>query len=123
MCEHKVVSNAPVSSAMLAFDWISEDYVNINDWREIHRKAILQTGGLHNSFAPMFRAWCRYATDHAVRYGSGIGEDYVLGKAWRDIGLALRRLLDGHIGALDSGTLDHIICNNLTVQGYGESLL
>ena len=122
MNEHKVVSSAPVNSAMLAFDWISDDYVNINDRREVHRKTILQTGGLHNSFAPMFRAWCRYAIDHEIRYGSGIGEDYITGRAWRDIGLALRRLLDGPIGELDYATLDTIICNNLTAQGYGESL-
>ena len=81
MGENKVVSNAPLNSAMLPFDWINEDYADINNWKEIHKKAILQTGGLHNSFAPMFRAWCRYAIDHEIRYGSGIGEDYIIGKA------------------------------------------
>jgi hypothetical protein len=47
-----------------------------------------------------------------------VGEDHFLGKSWARQGFALRELLNGETGRLDCGTLDAILCDNLSEQGF-----
>ncbi len=65
----------------------------------------------------MLRAWENYAKAHAKRFDAKIGEDYVLGPAWQDIGLGIRSLLNGESGRLDCGTLDAFILDTLSDNG------
>ena len=76
-----------------------------------------------SSIAQMLRAWENYAKAHAKRFESRIGEDYVLGPAWQDIGLGLRALLNGESGRLDCGTLDAFILDTLSDNGFDTEKL
>lgn len=101
---------------------------NMGDWKGRHRRSVDSairlriTGTQEGAIAWAIKAWCDYATAHKDRFESEIGQDYILGPAWRDWGLALRTLLNGETGLLDSGTLDTILVDNLHEQGYGDSL-
>jgi len=88
----------------------------LNGWKLRHRQAVnaLPT----HPVAAGIAAWAAYAKKHAKRFESDIGEDYVLGPAWARWGIALRELLNGELGHLDGGTLDHIIYTNLCSQGF-----
>lgn len=66
----------------------------------------------------LIKAWAAYADDHMSAYGSGIGEDHVLGNEWADIGYALLGMLNGELGAMDGGTLDRIIRESLDAEGF-----
>lgn len=57
----------------------------------------------------MFDGWTDYAAAHKARYDTSIGKDYVIGEYWADLGHDIRRLLDGETGALDCGSVDHLI--------------
>ena len=56
-------------------------------------------------------AWARYGEEHHMQYGSDIGDDGVLGPAWKAWGSGLRDLLNGETGRLDCGTLDGLFLN------------
>lgn len=64
------------------------------------------------------RSWLLYADAHHAMYGSGVGDDGVLGPAWARIGFALRELLNGELGPLDGGTCDRILAAALRAEGY-----
>jgi hypothetical protein len=71
----------------------------------------------------MLRAWEKYATAHKARFDSTIGEDYVLGPRWEEIGMGIRGLLNGETGRLDCGTLDAFILQTLTGNGVSTDNL
>lgn len=54
-------------------------------------------------------AWARYGEQHRMLYHSNIGDDGVLGVAFKSMGMALRYMLNGETGRLDCGTLDKLI--------------
>lgn len=93
-------------------------------WKARHADAIRAATGYgvsHTQGSCVFRAiadWCGYAAAHAERFDSPIGDDYVLGPAWAQWGASLRTLLNGETGELDCGTLDSILVDNLTEQGF-----
>lgn len=82
-------------------------------WAHRHNEAIDRPRGFEVPIVRMLHFWEMYAAEHAKRWESPIGEDYVLGPEWRDIGLAIRGLLNGETGQLDCGTLDSFILNTL----------
>ena len=101
---------------------------NTGGWQDRHRAEIRNAAA---QVAPIYpgpavglvkglQGWIDYAMAHAARFGSPIGEDYVLGPAWARWGFALRELLNGNCGQLDCGTLDAIIRGNLSEQGFDE---
>lgn len=92
-------------------------------WRTQHNMAVYQPSQHGETVAPMLRAWERYAIDHKARYGSPIGEDYVLGPEWKAIGIGIRGLLNGVCGRLDCGTLDAFILNTLAENGFDTEKL
>lgn len=75
------------------------------------------------AIAQMLRAWENYAKAHQDRFESPIGEDYVLGPAWEQIGLGIRELLNGETGRLDCGTLDAFILDTLEENGFDTDKL
>ena len=74
-----------------------------------HDNAMDHPRGFEAPISGMIKAWRLYAIEHAVCYESPIGEDYVLGPAWLEMGRTIHRLLDGETGRLDCGTLSHYL--------------
>ena len=53
-----------------------------------------------------------------VRYGSRMGDDYVLGDHWIQIVRSAQYLLSGDIGNLIAGTLDTLLRNMAELEGF-----
>jgi hypothetical protein len=84
-----------------------------------HSKARYGGGNKHSqAIREMLLGWALYAEAHEARFESGIGEDYVLGPYWANVGLAIKRLLDGETGGFDCGSLDHNITAMIEAQGF-----
>jgi len=69
------------------------------------------------ALVPLIVGAARYADAHAERYESVIGDDGVLGPNFRDILIGIRGLLNGQLGRLDGGTLDHMLCTLADAAG------
>lgn len=82
-----------------------------------HNEAIDWPKGFEAAIVKSLHFWEMYATEHQKRWESPIGEDYVLGVYWKDMGLALRGLLNGETGRLDCGTLDGFILETMRENG------
>jgi hypothetical protein len=100
----------------------------IADWGFRHNTAVdhaldsrCVVRNFETSLVHMLTAWAVYAESHKIRYESPIGEDFVLGTEWRQIGLSLRGLLNGETGRLDCGTLDSFILDTLKENGFGDN--
>lgn len=106
-------------ATILDLSYVAPTPGNMGDWKERHMAAVNNpTRSLGGGVVMGLKAWVLYAEQHAQRFESDIGQDYVLGPAWAQWGLSLRTLLNGELGGLDGGTLDHIIYQNLKEQGY-----
>jgi hypothetical protein len=85
-----------------------------------HQKAI--SSNVNHPAAQALRemlvGWERYAKAHEGRYESKIGDDYVLGPYWANVGLAIKRLLDGETGGLDCGSIAANITAMIEEQGF-----
>lgn len=88
-----------------------------NSAYEIRHNAAVKNGGAMQN---MLIGWKTYAEAHKRRYDSLIGEDYILGPAWKEIGEGIRTLLNGELGNLDGGTLDGFILDTLHENGFTE---
>lgn len=73
--------------------------------------------GFENALELLLRGFEAYASAHAVRYESPIGEDLIMGEAWQMIGHALIGMLGGDTGRFDCGTLDARIRKVLADNG------
>jgi hypothetical protein len=91
---------------------------NMADWQRNHVGAINFPNRSEAGIVALLRGWLQYADTHKARYDSGIGEDGVLGKDWAAIGHALLGLLNGELGRLDGGSLDSLIRDTLTAEGF-----
>lgn len=92
-----------------------------SDWLNRHTRAWTSPeSGHERAVVGLIRSWLEYAEAHESSLGSNIGEDGYLGDEWRDIGLALRGLLNGETGRLDCGTLDRAILDALESAGFKE---
>ena len=90
----------------------------IESWKLRHANAWLNPKDAETPIVTMIKGWLAYADHHQAAYESTIGDDYVLGDEWATIGFALRGLLNGDLGRLDGGSLDSLLCNNLTTEGW-----
>jgi hypothetical protein len=91
---------------------------NDSKWQDRHMSALRTPRGFEAALRDMIEAWARYADEHRARYGSGIGEDHVLGDAWMELGRGILVLLNGEAGRFDCGTLGGFIRSALTTEGY-----
>ncbi len=57
--------------------------------------------------APMIVGWARYADAYHNRFESPIGEDGILGAAWKAMGESI--LVNGDLAGLNAGSLDALI--------------
>jgi hypothetical protein len=96
---------------------------NMGGWQERHVSAIRYPQGVEQGMVSLLRGWLDYADAHMARFESRIGEDYILGPAWAQIGSSVRTLLNGELGRLDGGTLDSLICESLEAEGYNPEEL
>lgn len=87
-------------------------------WVERHVNAIYNPKGAEIGVVSLLRGWLEYANTHKELYESGIGQDGFLGEHWEAIGHALLALLNGDCGRLDCGTLDGLIRDVLTAEGF-----
>jgi hypothetical protein len=83
-----------------------------------HRRALAgKTNGFGEALAKMLEGWQQYADAHEARYEEHIGNDFVLGDYWAEVGLAIKRLLDGDTGGFDCGSLAHNIVAAIRAKG------
>ncbi len=88
-----------------------EESVNSAQHRAAKRILDAHQSGLGTAMGLMLTGWEMYAKAHRERYESGIGEDGTLGDYWAEIGLNIKRLLDGETNGWDCGSLSHnIVC-------------
>jgi hypothetical protein len=118
-----------------AIDWVPS-HPDTTGWKTRHLDAIRGLGhwrsgtgeslyirNQEQAIVSMLRGWLDYARAHRARFESGIGEDGVLGPEWAALGAAIRGLLNGETGRLDCGTLDTILCDTLTAEGFNPDQL
>jgi len=87
-------------------------------WKRRHLSAVMRPQGPERGIMDLFQGWLLYADYHKERFKGGIGEDYFLGPEWVKIGLAIRTLLNGELGRLNGGTLDAVILDTLSAEGF-----
>lgn len=75
----------------------------------------------HHPLASMILSLARYADDHETRFESSIGEDGFLGPAWESMVRNVLTLLNGELNGLDGGTLDKLLRDMLTNEGFDAS--
>jgi len=90
---------------------------NDRPWMIRHLAATMLPLPQERGIAGMIYSWLEYAEDHRKKFDSSIQGDGFLGPRWVEIGNALIGLLNGDIGRLDGGTLDHIIRDTLDHEG------
>lgn len=88
-----------------------------NRWGLRHAQAWASPNGFEAGIVGLLKALANYADQHLARYESRIGEDGVIGTAWAEALGAARTMLNGELGRLDGGTLDHSICEMATAEG------
>ncbi len=92
---------------------------NMGGWQERHMNAVrTPTKAATRVMVGMIGAWLEYADTHKAKYGSGIGDDGVLGDYWAQMGVALLGMLNGDCGSLDCGTLDGVILDAMKAEGF-----
>ena len=119
--------NGGTNTSTMASITAGINHVNA-DWAKRHNDAVFKaTFGQGKAFeyqlVKMLTSWADYARDHNERYSSLIGEDYILGEAWKQIGTNLRTLLNGELGVLDGGTLDGFIVGTMRENGIDTEAL
>jgi hypothetical protein len=97
---------------------------NIGGWQGRHIGAVAcPRTEYERALVELLSGWLRYADAAQERWESGIGNDYVLGPNWAQIGTGIRGLLNGDLGRLDGGTLDHVLCRTLEAEGLDPATL
>ena len=87
-----------------------------------HRMAVY--GGATNSHGRALKtllgAWEAYAKACHAEYDDtdDTQMDYVIGPYWAEVGLAIKRLLDGDTGGLDCGSIAHNITAAIEAEGF-----
>lgn len=84
-----------------------------------HERALAgRTNEMGRALRQMLEGWEAYAAAHFKRYEGRIGEDYVIGVYWAQVGLAIKRLLDGDAGGWDCGSLAANISEIVSAEGF-----
>jgi predicted RNA methylase len=78
--------------------------------------------GFESAIATLYRGMAEYADATRAAYDGTIGDDYVLGESWKDLGNALIGLLNGETGRLDCGTLDGQIRDLIESGGTAKAV-
>lgn len=110
---------------MRSADYIKPRTPDTVGWSRRHLDAVRNPRpGIEAPIVQMLKGWIEYADHFNSRNDTKfLADDYFLGPLWRDMGKALRGLLNGELGRLDAGTIDGIICHNLKEQGYDPDMI
>jgi hypothetical protein len=103
--------------------WTDRHNQAVADANNPNHKAFNATEKHSSALLHMLTAWKSYATAHEAQFEGKIGNDYVLGAAWQEIGEALRTLLNGELGGLDGGTVDGYILDTMKENGINTDNL
>lgn len=95
----------------------------MNNWITRHAQAWDAPRGMEVPIVGLIKSWLDYGQRHRAQYAASIGDDYVLGPEWAQIGMALLTLLNGDLGRLDGGSLDGIIRDAMLAQGFDPNTL
>lgn len=89
---------------------------------KLHEEAMRDplTSSFERPLVLMFRQLRTYATRHQLRYGTELGADAVLGRAWLRIAEALIALLDGETGRIDPATMELGIRAMARAYGFSD---
>jgi len=107
----------------------NQSFPNYGCWQEQHDAAVAHALGKtthtvsDNNFASItlqqLFGWAAYARAHKSKHRVAISKCSVLGPAWRNIGLELRKFVEHEdISNLDHGTLDTFIMDTLKENGF-----
>ena len=96
------------------------------DYRIRHARTWARAATSNNHFTRalrlMFEGWQLYAMANRNQYGSAIGDDYVLGEYWEEIGYSLLGLLNGETGpGIDCGSLETLFRETLRVNACNQN--
>jgi hypothetical protein len=107
---------------------MTQRFPSDNEWFERHARAVDASTELlpvlhrreafESGLMVMLSGLAQYAGAHVRQYGSPVADDAFLGTAWRESLANLRRLLNGELGRLDGGTLDHAILELYKAAGF-----
>lgn len=89
-----------------------------------HRKALEYHTNAHGrALRKMLEGWEAYAKAARDAYSEPgedpykLGDDHVLGPYWAEVGLAIKRLLDGEVGGWDCGSISGNILEAIEREG------
>ncbi len=85
-------------------------------WADRHQAALAQPRGNERTIVRLMQALAFYKGSGGVP----VGEDYVLGPAWVKIASGLLDLLNGDIGRLDGGLVDHAVRQMASDRGFTD---
>lgn len=107
-------------SKVLAFVGPTHNGAGQESVNAYHHRKVLEgdTNKVSAALVAMLKGWEGYADAHRTRYETGIGTDYVLGDYWAEMGLCIKRLLDGETGGLDCGSIAHNIIEAIRAEGF-----
>lgn len=94
-----------------------------NEWGRAHFNAWYAGHVAETPIANLFTALAHYADDHTRRFDSPLGVDRDLGFAWLEMMKQLGVLLNGELGRLDGGTLDHLRYDMAEAAGFDRKEL
>lgn len=90
------------------------------DWFRRSRNAYFNPLSNERGIVMMMKALVAYADDHARKFESPLGHDYVLGPAWLKMLQGWRTLLNGDLGRLDGGLMDALAREVAMAAGFKE---
>lgn len=95
-------------------------------WLQRHHEAMLAPAiGHEAAIVALWDSLTFFADAHRRQFEWLIGDDHVLGPAWRDMAKAFLTMLNGTTGRLDAGVLDGALRqlardHNVDLDGEGE---
>ncbi len=89
-------------------------------WKNRHVRAWLTPKGFEAPFVSLIEGLQDYRVEYEARYGSKIGDDYVLGTSYLKLAKTIIELLAGETGNLEAGEVEHLIRRTLDAAGFTE---
>lgn len=92
---------------------------DLTSWARQHFSAFNNGDGFA-CLADTVKSAAKYADTYFGRYESRIGQDAVLGPAWKGILQGCLTLLNGELNGLDAGSMDKLIRSMLSLEGIAD---
>lgn len=89
-----------------------------NVWGPRHVAAWKEPQHAEAGIVGLITAAATYADNYRRQFESQLGDDAVLGEPWADILRGVLQLLNGDLGRLDGGTVDKLVRQMLSAEGF-----